>query len=193
MTQIEQALKGIISPEVEIVAKSENISPDVISKKVANGRIVILKNSCRKNVTPSGVGEGLKIKVNANIGTSIDSSSISEELDKVKIIESAGADALMDLSTGNNIDETLQQIIAATHLPIGTVPMYQSGKEALDEKQDITALSVDKLFSDIEKHCRSGVDFITVHCGVTRFVVEQVEKHRRTTGIVSRGGSMLAA
>jgi len=193
MTQIEQALKGIISPEVELVAKAENISSELISKKVASGRVVILKNNSRSNVIPCGIGEGLRIKVNANIGTSIESSSISEELEKVKIIESAGADALMDLSTGDNIDDTLQQIIASTYLPIGTVPMYQSGKEALDEKHDITALSVDKLFADIEKHCSSGVDFITVHCGVTRFVVEQVEKHRRTTGIVSRGGSMLAA
>jgi len=193
MTQIEQAKKGKISPEMETVANNENVSAEFIREKIATGRIVILKNNSRKNVVPTGVGEGLKIKINANIGTSNESSSIEEELEKVKICESTGADALMDLSTGKNIDATREKIIQASKLPIGTVPIYQAGKEALDDKNDIASLSVEKIFSDIEKHCKSGVDFITVHCGVTKFVVEQVEKHPRTTGIVSRGGSMLAA
>ncbi len=193
MTQIESAIKGIITPEVEAIAIAEKIEPKIISNKIAAGRIVVLKNNSRKNVIPVGVGEGLKIKINANIGTSLESSSNEEELEKVRIIESTGADALMDLSTGNDIDLTREKILAATNLPLGTVPMYQAGKEAIDYKNDISTLSVEKIFSDIEKHCKSGVDFITVHCGVTRFVVEQVEKHRRTTGIVSRGGSMLAA
>jgi phosphomethylpyrimidine synthase len=193
MTQIENAIKGIITSEVEVVAKAEKIAPQIISNKIATGRVVILKNNSRKNVVPAGIGEGLKIKINANIGTSLESSSNEEELEKVRIIESTGADALMDLSTGNNIDITREKILSATNLPLGTVPMYQAGKEAIDESNDISTLSVEKIFSDIEKHCKSGVDFITVHCGVTRFVVEQVEKHRRTTGIVSRGGSMLAA
>jgi len=193
MTQIENATKGIITTEVELVAKAEGISPKIISNNIATGRVVILKNNSRENVIPIGIGEGLKIKVNANIGTSLESSSNEEELEKVKIIESTGADALMDLSTGQNIDITREKILAASNLPLGTVPMYQAGKEAIDEKNDIATLSVEKIFSDIEKHCKSGVDFITVHCGVTRFVVSQVEKHRRTTGIVSRGGSMLAA
>jgi phosphomethylpyrimidine synthase len=193
MTQIEQAKSGKISCEVEYVAQMEGVSPKIICEKVANGRIVILKNERRSNVIPAGVGEGLKTKINANIGTSNESSSIEEELEKLKIIEATGADALMDLSTGKNIDLTREKIIEATKLPIGTVPIYQAGKEALDEQKNIAALSVEKLFADIEKHCKSGVDFITVHCGVTKFVVEQVEKHQRVTGIVSRGGSMLAA
>ncbi|MDR0927344.1 MAG: phosphomethylpyrimidine synthase ThiC [Ignavibacteria bacterium] len=193
MTQIEQAKNNIISPEVAAIAKKEFVDADILRQRVASGRVVVLKNNTRKNVIPTGVGEGLHIKINANIGTSQESSSNAEELEKVKIIETTGADALMDLSTGSNIDDTRMQILAATHLPLGTVPMYQAGKEALDEKHDIATLSADKIFSDIEKHCKTGVDFITVHCGVTRFVVEQVEKHKRVTGIVSRGGSMLAA
>lgn len=192
MTQIEQAKNGKISHEVEIVAKAEGVSPITISQQVATGKIVILKNNIRENVIPTGIGQGLKTKVNANIGTSNESSSIEYELEKVKIIEATGADALMDLSTGENIDETRVSIIKATKLPIGTVPMYQAGKEALDYNKDIGSLSTEKIFSDIEKHCKSGVDFITVHCGVTKFVVEQIEKHNRITGIVSRGGSMLA-
>lgn len=193
MTQIEQARAGVISPEVQLVAEKEEITPSALREKVANGRVVILRNNVRKNVVPIGVGEGLSVKINANIGTSQSSSSTEEELEKVRIIEDVRADALMDLSTGDNIDETREKIIANTYLPLGTVPMYQAGKEALDGYNNIASLSVDKLFTDIEKHCASGVDFITVHCGVTKFVVEQIEKHKRVTGIVSRGGSMLAA
>lgn len=193
MTQIEQAKIGKISPEVEKISQIEGIPTSVIAEKIATGRIVILKNKNRKNVLATGVGAGLKIKVNANIGTSLESSSIDEELEKVRIIEATGADTLMDLSTGENIDKTREQIISATNLPIGTVPMYQAGKEALDGTGDISSLSVDKLFNDIEKHCKSGVDFITVHCGVTKYVVDQAIKHQRITGIVSRGGSMLAS
>ncbi len=191
-TQIIEAKKGIITPEVEYVAQKEGVDKEFLREKVAQGRVVILKNNQRANCVPVGVGEGLSVKINANIGTSNEKSTIEEELQKVKVIEANEADVLMDLSTGKNIDETRKQIIAATGLPIGTVPMYQAGKEALDEYQDISKLSKDKLFSDIEKQCKDGIDFITVHCGVTKFVVEQLEKQGRVTDIVSRGGSMLA-
>ena len=191
-TQIIEAQQGNVTEEMAFVAKQEGKSEKFIRKRVANGRIVILKNSTRDNCTPVGVGEGLGVKINANIGTSKEKSSLDEELDKVRIIEMTGADVLMDLSTGDDLDEVREKIIAATTLPIGTVPMYQAGKEALDEHRDIATLSKDKLFADIEKHCKQGIDFITVHCGVTKFVIEQLEKQGRTTGIVSRGGAMLA-
>lgn len=191
-TQIIEAKNGKITPEMFAVAEKEGLSQQEIIEKVASGRVVILKNNRRENVVPTAVGEGTTVKINANIGTSLERSSIEEELDKVKIIEATGADVLMDLSTGNNIDETRKRIIAATNLPIGTVPMYQAGKEALDIHKNLGELSKDKLFSDIEKHCKDGIDFITVHCGVTKFVVEQLEKQGRITNIVSRGGSMLA-
>lgn len=191
-TQIIEAKKGIVTPEIEYVAQKEGVDKEFLRDKVAQGRVVILKNNQRANCVPVGVGEGLSVKINANIGTSNEKSTIEEELQKVKVIEANEADVLMDLSTGKNIDETRKQIIAATSLPIGTVPMYQAGKEALDEYQDISKLSKDKLFADIEKQCKDGIDFITVHCGVTKFVVEQLEKQGRVTDIVSRGGSMLA-
>ncbi len=192
LTQIESANKGIITPEMEIVAKDEGLSPKFIMEGVKKGTIVILKNNTRKNCHPVGVGEGLKVKINANIGTSNEKSSLAEELEKVKIIEENKADVLMDLSTGKMIDETRKAIIEATSLPIGTVPMYQAGKEALDEFKNIAKLDKTKLFSDIEKQCRDGIDFITVHCGVTKFVINQLEQQKRLTGIVSRGGAMLA-
>lgn len=190
--QVLEAKEGIITEEVYEASKKEKVDVDVIRQGVADGRIVILKNNTRTSSTPVAVGEGLTVKINANIGTSNEKSSIDEELDKVRVIEQAGADVLMDLSTGNYVDETRQAIIAATKLPIGTVPMYQAGKEALDEHKNIAKLSKDKLFSDIEKQCKDGVDFITVHCGVTKFVIDQLQKQKRLTGIVSRGGSMLA-
>lgn len=191
-TQILEAQNGRLTPEMVGVAEKEGLSHAEILEKVASGRIVILKNNRRENVIPTAVGEGTTVKINANIGTSLERSTIDEELDKVKIIEATGADVLMDLSTGDKIDETRKHIISATNLPIGTVPMYQAGKEALDIHKDISKLSKEKLFSDIEKHCKDGIDFITVHCGVTKFVVDQLEKQTRVTDIVSRGGSMLA-
>lgn len=191
-TQIIEAKNGRITPEMFAVAEKEGFTQEEILEKVASGRVVILKNNRHENVVPTAVGEGCTVKINANIGTSIESSSIEEELAKVKIIEATGADVLMDLSTGNLIDETRKQIMAATNLPIGTVPMYQAGKEAIDTYQNLGMLSKDKLFSDIEKQCKDGVDFITVHCGVTKFVVDQLEKQGRVMDIVSRGGSMLA-
>lgn len=174
------------------IAQVEDVDIEFLREKVASGRVAILKNNRRKNSIPVAVGEGMTVKINANIGTSLERSTLKEELDKVKIIEATGCDVLMDLSTGADIDDTRKQIINATKLPIGTVPMYQAGKEALDFHKDISKLSKEKLFSDIKKQCEDGIDFITVHCGVTKFVVEQLEKQTRVTDIVSRGGSMLA-
>ena len=192
-TQILEARKGNITEQMAYIAKKEGVTPEFVRENVAQGRIAILKNNRRDDVIPTAVGEGMTVKINANIGTSMQRSNVEQELEKVKIIEVTGADVLMDLSTGSDIDGTRKQIIAATRLPIGTVPMYQAGKEALDEFKDISKLSKDKLFSDIEKQCQDGIDFITVHCGVTKFVVDQLEKQGRVMDIVSRGGSMLAS
>ena len=191
-TQIIEAQAGNITEEMSFIAQKEEVSEEFIRQKVADGRIVILKNNQRKNSIPVAVGEGMSVKINANIGTSNERSTLEQELDKVRVIEQTGADVLMDLSTGKDIDEVRRKIIASTTLPIGTVPMYQAGKEALDEHHNIAKLSKDKLFADIEKQCRDGVDFITVHCGVTKFVIDQLERQGRVTGIVSRGGAMLA-
>ena len=191
-TKIIEAQAGNITEEMSFIAQKEEVSEEFVRQKVADGRIVILKNNQRKNSIPVAVGEGMSDKINANIGTSNERSTLEQELDKVRVIEQTGADVLMDLSTGKDIDEVRRKIIAATTLPIGTVPMYQAGKEALDEHHNIAKLSKEKLFADIEKQCRDGVDFITVHCGVTKFVIEQLERQGRVTGIVSRGGAMLA-
>ena len=193
MTQLIAAKNNKITPEMEAVALKEDIDVKVLMSNVAEGKVVILKNKNHKNILPVGIGEGLTIKVNANIGTSKQRSSVKEELYKLQIIEKAGADTVMDLSTGADLDKTRLEILSNSSIPVGTVPIYQAGKEALDEKRSILELSKDKLFSDIEKHCKDGVDFITVHCGVTREVIRNLKEQGRVTGIVSRGGSMLSA
>lgn len=193
MTQIESARRKELTPEMQAVAIKEEISPEELINKIAEGKIVILKNINHENVIPTGVGEGLSVKINANIGTSNQRSCIEEELVKLEMAEKTGADAIMDLSTGQNISKTRKEILSRAKVPIGTVPIYQAAVESIREKESILELSKDKLFSAIEDQCRNGVDFITVHCGVTKAVVNALKEQGRVTGIVSRGGSMHAA
>ena len=193
MTQLESAKRKELTPEMQAILKKEDISPEELMNKVAEGKIVILKNINHENVIPTAVGEGLSIKINANLGTSNQRSCLEEELLKLDIAEKTGADAIMDLSTGQNISKTRKAIIAKATVPIGTVPIYQAGIETIRDNESVLDLDKDKLFSVIEEHCRDGVDFITVHCGVTKAVVNALKEQGRTTGIVSRGGSMHAS
>lgn len=193
MTQILSARNGEITPELAAVAIKEEIDEQLLRAKVAEGRVAILKNINHKNVIPVGVGEGLTIKINANIGTSHQRSTLEEELAKLKTVIDTGADAVMDLSTGKLVDETRKSIIEASTIPVGTVPVYQAGIESINYEGSIMELTKDSIFEAIEKQCRGGVDFITVHCGVTKKVVDALHQQTRVTGIVSRGGSMHAA
>jgi phosphomethylpyrimidine synthase len=193
MTQLISARNGQLTPEMQAIALKEGIDSAEIIKKVAEGKIVILKNINHQNVIPTGVGEGLTIKINANIGTSNQRSTVDEEICKLKVVEKYGADTVMDLSTGSDIDKVRRELISKCSIPFGTVPIYQAGVEAINIEESILELSKDKLFSAIEKHCKDGADFITVHCGVTKSVVESLREQKRITGIVSRGGSMLAS
>ena len=193
MTQLISARNNELTPEMEAISAKEEISREELIQKVAQGKIAILKNIYHSNVIPTGVGEGLSVKINANIGTSSQKSSSNEELEKLKISEETGADTIMDLSTGENIDNTRKVIINASRIPVGTVPIYQAGVEAINYEESILELTKEKIFSAIEKHCKDGVDFITVHCGVTKNVVSNLQQQGRVTGIVSSGGSMLAS
>ena len=193
MTQIISARNGEMTEELLAIAEKEYVDPKILMQKVAEGKVCILKNINHKNCIPTAIGEGMTIKVNANIGTSKERSSTKEELEKLRVVQETDCDAVMDLSTGTNIDETRTAIIKECKIPLGTVPVYQAGKEAIDVHGSILELNKDKLFSDIEKHCRDGVDFITVHCGVTRQVVDFLREQGRICDIVSRGGAMLAA
>jgi len=191
MTQLELARKGDISPQMVRVAQREKLEAEFIRQGVAGGTIVIPANVKHSNLVPCGIGQGLKTKVNANIGTSSDFGSIDTELEKLRVAIDSGADTVMDLSTGGDISAIRRAIIAASPLPIGTVPIYQAGLEAIDRYDAIVKMTVDDLFAAIEEHVHDGVDFITVHCGVTQSAIARLKQQGRVTDVVSRGGAFL--
>jgi phosphomethylpyrimidine synthase len=191
MTQLELAREGTISPQMSLVAQNEGVEAEFIRQGVAEGTIVIPANIKHTNLVPCGIGHGLKTKVNANIGTSPDFANIDTELEKLRVAIAYGADTVMDLSTGGDISATRRAIITSSPLPVGTVPIYQAGIEAIARHGAIVKMTVDDLFSVIEKHVRDGVDFMTVHCGVTRSAVDRLKQQGRVADVVSRGGAFL--
>ena len=191
MTQLELAKAGVISPQMKAVAQYEGVEVEFIQCGVAEGTIVIPANTKHTNLIPCGIGRGLKTKVNANIGTSADFGNIDTELEKVRVAIECGADAVMDLSTGGDISAIRQAIIAASSVPIGTVPIYQAGIKAIDKHGAIVKMTVDELFAVIEEHVCQGVDFITVHCGVTQSAIDRLRQQGRVADVVSRGGAFL--
>ena len=191
MTQIQLAREGIITDAMRQVADDEGYSADEIRAKVANGKIVIPQN-IKRSFVPRGIGAGLRTKVNANIGTSGKHIDLEEELNKLRMAEMCGADAVMDLSTGGDLRAIRRTIINESCVMIGTVPIYGVISQMQSEERDVFKMDPNELFDHIEQHCEDGVDFITVHCGVTRSAMEKFKNCNRLGGIVSRGGSMLA-
>ncbi len=191
MTQLELAREGIISSPMKVVAQHEGVDAEFIGQGVAKGTIVIPANTKHTNLIPCGIGQGLKTKVNANIGTSSDFGNIDTELEKLRVAIDCGADTVMDLSTGGDISAIRRAIIASSSVPIGTVPIYQAGIEAIDRCGAIVKMTVDDLFAGIEEHARDGVDFITVHCGVTQSAIAKLKQQGRVADVVSRGGAFL--
>lgn len=189
--QLIEARKGNLTDAMKTVAGQEGIEGEALRDLVAAGKAVILSNDRHRNLTPKGVGAGLSVKVNANIGTSSERVHIEEEIEKLRVAEEAGTDAVMDLSTGGPLDEIRKIVMSHAHVPVGTVPIYQAAVQAVAKKGSITAMEPDELFEVIEKHGEDGVDFITVHAGVTRGVLERLKKQGRITDIVSRGGAFL--
>ena len=191
MTQLAKARAGIITPEMKIVAEKERVDIQWLCEKIAEGRIVIPANKNHKGLAPCGIGEGMLIKVNANIGTSSDRISIENELAKLKVAMEAGADTVMDLSTGGDINKCRESILKESTIPLGTVPIYQAVVEAINEEGGVIHLTTDKIFEVIESQAQEGVDFITVHCGLTRAALDTLKSQGRVTDIVSRGGAFL--
>lgn len=190
MTQLEMARDGQISDLMRQAAQIEGIDPELLRQRIAAGTVVICLNKLHKGGRPLAVGEGLRTKTNANIGTSQDDTSIDKELEKAQVAQAAGADALMDLSTGGPIDEIRAAVIAKTDLCIGSVPLYQAACDAvLKQGKPIVDMDVEDIFAGVKKHLDDGVDFITVHCGVTRSTVKRMENEGRIMEVVSRGGS----
>ncbi len=184
MTQVEGSKRKIVSPEIRAVAGREPLDEERIREDVASGRTVILKSDLHDCV-PVGIGAGLWIKINANIGTSNFNADPDLEMEKLAVAVQYGADTVMDLSTGGDIRAMRQRIIVESKVPVGTVPVY----EAIVRSPDVARLTEDDFLESIRTHIEDGVDFITVHCGVTRKCVPLLEP--RIMGVVSRGGSFL--
>src|SRR6267142_2433192 len=188
MTQMEKAKQGTVTAEMRSVGAVEGMDPEELRRRIAAGTAIIPKN-VHHDFNPIGVGEGLSTKVNANIGTSGHHQQLAEELDKLAMAVRCGAEMVMDLSTGENLDDVRREILRRCPVILGTVPIYQ----AVADRGSVFDLSADDLFSVIEQHAKDGVDFVTVHCGVTRDAVRRLDGDGRIAGIVSRGGSMLAS
>jgi phosphomethylpyrimidine synthase len=185
-------LRTLSPQEMKGISKYERVEPDRLARLIAANRVVVPSNPLHKNLHPRAIGEGLSVKINANIGTSMDHIDIREELQKVRTAIEYGADAVMDLSTGGNVGSIRRKILAACSVPLGTVPIYEAVCRTA-KKGGPTAMTSADLFKTIELHAKDGVDFMTVHCGVTRQTASSLRKHRRVTGVVSRGGAILVA
>jgi len=180
------ARRGIVTPEMEYVAQREDLSADLIRDEVARGRLIIPANIHHSSLEPMGIGVASKCKINANIGNSATTSHINDELDKLQYAVKYGADTVMDLSTGGDIPAIRKAIIHASPVPIGTVPIY----EALNRVRRVEDLNINVLLEVIEEQAEQGVDYMTIHAGVLVQYIPLTTK--RITGIVSRGGAILA-
>jgi len=191
MTQLELAKKSTVSPQMKHVAERESVETSFIVRGVAAGEIIIPANLNHRNLVPCGIGRGLRTKVNANIGTSSDFCDLNTELRKLETAIGFGADTVMDLSTGGDISAIRRAIMRGSTVPVGTVPIYQAGIGAIDNHGAIVNMTVDEIFAVIEEHAKDGVDFMTVHCGVTQESLARLKRQGRKTDIVSRGGAFL--
>jgi phosphomethylpyrimidine synthase len=188
MTQIETAREGKISPEMHHVARRESLDPELVRREVARGRMIIPANTVHLSLglEPMAIGRHARCKINANIGNSAVTSNIDNELAKLKLAVELGSDTVMDLSTGGNVDAIRKAIIAASPVPVGTVPIYQ----AIQQVKKVEDLSERDMLDMIEHQAKQGVDYMTIHAGILRDYIPLTAN--RVTGIVSRGGSLMA-
>jgi phosphomethylpyrimidine synthase len=189
MTQLEQARKGVLTPVLKKAAASEAISVGALAGLVSSGQVVIPSNPRHAPSRPAAIGRNLRTKVNVNIGTSRDFPRLADELAKVRISLAYGTDALMDLSTGGDLRKIRRTILGRTSVPLGTVPIYQAAIKAIDRRGSIVDMAEDDLFEAIESQAVEGVDFMTVHSGLTMKAIDRLKKQGRVADIVSRGGA----
>ena len=186
-TQLQSARQGLVTDPMRQVALAESVEVEQVRSHVAEGRLVIPANRVhlQTNLRPAGVGRLLRTKVNANVGTSSERARLETELEKTTVALEAGADAIMDLSTGGDLDSIRQRLLEASPVPFGTVPIYQ-----VIQGRDVEDITIDLILETLERQASQGVDFFTIHAGVLREYLPLVEK--RVAGIVSRGGALLA-
>ncbi len=187
MTQREAAIAGRVTPAMKQAAAREGLAPEVIRQGLAQGTVVVPANREHRGLKPIAIGAGVRVKINANIGTSPHDISLAKEQAKLAAALEYGADAVMDLSTGGNLDEIRAALLSSCPAPFGTVPIYQ----VMTEAKSLDDVKVDDILDMVHHHARQGVDFVTVHCGVTRAALPLLAQ--RVTGVVSRGGAFLAA
>ena len=193
MTQLKAAAEGRVTNEMKRAAAAESIPAEALRADIADGVTVLPFNKkLEGRVRAVAIGKGLRTKVNANIGSSRDHADVALELCKARVAEEAGADALMDLSTGGDLHAIREAIIAETSLPLGTVPVYEVAARVEDAGREFEDASVDELFDVVEEHARDGVSFMTLHAGVTRYAIERLKSQGRELDIVSRGGALMA-
>lgn len=193
MSQVLAARAGNITLEMEAVAKRENVDVNFIREGLASGRIVIPRNINRREFNYCGIGQGLRIKVNALIGTSSNREDLSMEERKLAFVEEAGCDALMDLSTGGNIDGMRRLSLEKANIAVGSVPIYQAAIEAIEKRGSIVAMTAEDMFEVIEKQAADGIDFMAIHSAYNLDVLKRLQATGRVTDVVSRGGSFLTA
>ena len=193
MNVIESCRKKNISPLIKRISRLEHQEINTLIKNISSGKTVILKNRIHKLKDPCAVGKDLRTKVNVNIGGSTDVSNIKNELKKLEISIKYGADTIMDLSVGNNIKRMRKEIIANSSLPIGTVPIYEAAQQAGYKRKSFIKMTKDDILEVIERQAEEGVDFFTIHAGITQEIVKNMSKFKkRIIEIVSRGGAILA-
>ena len=193
-TQIELAKEGVISPQMQSVADDEKIDADIIRRRVAKGRIVIPNNPFRKGQKAVGIGRGLRTKVNASIGTSSDICDIDQEVRKALAAEEEGADTLMELSAGGDLDAVRRAVLAATSRPVGNVPLYQAFKETIRKTRNPAKMDPEYLFDLIEQQLADGLSFMAIHCGINQYTIRRLRKQGfRYGGLASKGGTFMVA
>ena len=193
MTQLDYAKKNIITPLMKKVSRQEGVGARILLDRIKVGKVVIPANKNRKIKKPCGIGLGLRTKINANIGTSTDKTQINDELDKLRCAVSYGSDAIMDLSVGGDIAKIREKVLELSPIPVGTVPVYEIAVKAQTKNGSFLKFNSGDMMDVLEKQARQGVDFFTIHAGVTRKSLTAVQKCKRILSIVSRGGAILAS
>lgn len=192
-SQVEQAVKGVLTREMQAVADAEGVTAQYVREMVALGKVVI-PNNVRRAARVVGIGKGLRTKVNASIGTSTDIADVNLELEKARVAEACGADSLMELSVGGDIPRIRREILGAVGLPVGTVPLYQAFAQSIAKYGSPVDMPEDMLFDVIEEQCADGISFMAIHCGINRLTIERLKKQGyRYGGLVSKGGAYMVA
>ncbi len=189
-TRISKAIEGKVTEEISVAAKAEGIDAEQLRMLIADGSAVLVRNSLRE-IQPLALGEKTRIKINANIGTSSSRASLEEELEKMEVSVKHGADAIMDLSTSGDLPSIRKTILDRCPVAVGTVPLYEMALEAQKKEMSVLDLSPDDMFDIVEQHCKQGVDFLTLHCGVTKASVSRFKEVKRLAGAASRGGTIM--